>query len=288
MVPCRSRDVQRVVAIGSVRRERRVRVMEQLAIYLVTGAISGTLAGLLGVGGGIVIVPSLIFVFALEGIADAVAMHTAVGTSLAIIVLTSLSSIRAHHRRGAVRWEVVRKITPGILVGALLGAAIADALRSETLRLCFGLFALLLAGYLAFGRPPQAHRRFPGRAWMGLVGTLIGAVSSLVGVGGGSMSVPFFVWCNVPVRQAVATAAAVGLPIAVGGTLGFVVAGLGEEGLPPWSVGYLYGPAWLMVALASVTFAPLGARIAHAVAPHLLRRFFALLLLVVGVRMLLF
>lgn len=262
------------------------RVLELLLIYTVTGALSGTMAGLLGVGGGIVIVPALVLALALEGVSPGVAMHLAVGTSLGVIVFTSLSSIRAHHRRGAVRWPIVARISPGIVVGALLGAAIADAMSGALLRTWFGGFALVLAAWLAFGRPPRPHRTLPGPVGTGLVGVAIGAVSALVGVGGGSMSVPFMVGCNVPVRNAVATSAAIGFPIAVGGACGFAVAGLDDPALPAHALGYLYLPGGAVVAATSVVFAPLGARVAHAIDPRWLRYGFALTLCVVGLKML--
>lgn len=262
-------------------------MLELLLIYALTGALSGTMAGLLGVGGGIIIVPALVFALSLQGVASEATMHLAVGTSLAVIVFTSLASVRAHHRRGAVRWPVVVGITPGIVVGALLGTVIADAMSGPLLRTWFGCFALLLAANLAFGRAPRPQRVLPGVGGLTPVGVAIGAISALVGVGGGSMSVPFMIWCNVPVRQAIATSAAIGFPIAVGGSLGFAMAGLDASALPRYALGYLYLPGVVLVGLASMLFAPLGARIAHAVDPRWLRYGFALTLCVVGVRMLL-
>jgi hypothetical protein len=262
-------------------------VLELLLIYAVTGALSGTLAGLLGVGGGIIIVPALVLAQALEGVDPTVTMHLAVGTSLAVIVLTAISSIRAHHRRGAVLWPVVARITPGVVLGTFLGAAIADAMSAPLLRAWFGCFALVLAANLLFGRPPRPHRTLPGVAGLTPVGVVIGAVSALVGVGGGSMSVPFMTWCNVPLRKAIATSAAIGFPVAVGGSIGFAFAGLDDPALPSHAIGYLHLPAALLVGLTSMLFAPLGARIAHAIDPRWLRYGFALLLFSVGVKMLL-
>ena len=262
-------------------------LLQLLLIYLATGAVSGVLAGLLGVGGGIVIVPALLLTLEIQHADPSVAMHVAVGTSLAIIVLTSLSSVRAHHRRGAVQWPVVQRITPGIVIGALAGAALADLLSGNALKTFFGVFALVLASYLGFVRPPKPHRSLPGTTGLGIVGLMIGSVSSLVGIGGGSLSVPFFVWNNLPMRQAVATAAAIGLPIAVGGTAGFIFTGYGEANLPDYSLGYVNGIACALVALASVFTAPVGARLAHTIDPLHLRRAFALLLLLLGLRMLL-
>ncbi len=262
-------------------------MLELLLIYAVTGALSGTMAGLLGVGGGIIIVPAFVFALSLQGIGTEVTMHLAVGTSLAVIVFTAMASVRAHHRRGAVLWPVVVKIAPGIVVGALLGSAIADAMSGPLLRIWFGCFALLLAANLAFGRPPRPTRSLPGAAGLTPVGIAIGAISALVGVGGGSMSVPFMTWCNVPVRQAIATSAAIGFPIAVGGSVGFALAGLDDPALPRFALGYLYLPGGVLVGLASMFFAPLGARIAHAIDPRWLRYGFAVTLCVVGLRMLL-
>ncbi len=260
--------------------------MEILVLYLAVGAVAGVLAGLLGVGGGLVIVPALMFSFQAQGFEPAVLMHMAVGTSLLTIVFTSLSSIRAHHRRGAVIWALVRRLAPGIVVGGLLGAAIADLMPGEILRRVFAVFVLLVAAELGFGSPPAPHRALPGTLGMGVAGVVIGAVSAVVGIGGGSLTVPFLAWCNVAVRSAVAVSAACGLPIALSGSLGFLLTGLGEAGLPTWSTGYLYWPAMLGIAVASVLTAPYGARLAHQLPGGVLRRVFAVFLAAVGARLL--
>ena len=251
------------------------------------GAFAGILAGLLGIGGGIIIVPVLALVFGHQGVAPTVLMHTAIGTSLGTIVVTSLSSIRAHQRRGAVQWEIFRLITPGIVLGGLLGAAIADQLRGETLRLAFAVFMLLVAAQMALGSAAQPHRKLPGRTGMLVAGTVIGTISALMGVGGGSMSVPFLTWCNVAVRNAVATCAAIGLPIALAGSVGFIISGWNAAARPAWSVGYLNLPAFLGIALASILFAPLGARLAHTLPEKLLKRIFAVFVAVLGIKLLL-
>lgn len=262
--------------------------MTELVSYLLLGGVAGILAGLLGVGGGLVIVPVLAWLFLRAGMAPEVLMHMAIGTSLATIVFTSLSSVWAHHRRGAVLWGAFRRMTPGIVLGAALGAAMADRLPSETLRLIFGLFELTVAMQMALNLRPAAHRGLPGRWGMGVAGSVIGLVSAVVGIGGGTMSVPFLQWCNVSMRQAVATSAACGLPIALAGALGFVLAGWNTPGLPAWSSGYLYWPAFAGIVAASVLFAPLGARLAHLLPTVVLKRFFALFLAFLGVRMLWF
>lgn len=261
--------------------------MEALLIYLFTGVVAGILAGLLGVGGGIIIVPALVFVFHAQNFEPAVIVHLAIGTSLASIVLTSISSVRAHHKRGAVQWPVFWKLTPGIIVGSLVGAAIAGWLPTEALRVVFAVFVLLVSLQMGLGAKPAPHRELPGTLGVSLAGTLIGIVSALVGIGGGALTVPFLVWCNVAMRNAVAISAACGLPIAVAGSVGFFLAGLEEPGLPAWSSGYLYWPAAAGIAVASVLFAPLGARLSHQIPADRLKRFFALFIAFVGLRMLL-
>jgi len=261
--------------------------MEALVLYLILGAFAGTLAGLLGVGGGLVIVPALAFMYADQDMPAALVMHMAVGTSLATIVVTSLSAIRAHHRYGAVRWELFWQLTPGIVLGAFLGATAADLLPGKVLRVVFGLFELGVALQMGLAARATPQRRLLGRPGMTLAGAVIGAVSAIVGIGGGTMTVPFLTWCKVSVRNAVATSSACGLPIAVAGAAGFIIVGWNAAALPQWSSGYVYWPAFAGVVAASMVFAPLGARLAHTVPVPVLRRFFAVFLAVVGLRMLL-
>jgi len=249
------------------------------------GAIAGILAGLLGIGGGIIIVPVLALVLTGQGVSPEVVMHVSIGTSLATIVTTSLSSIRAHQKRKAIDWSTFRTITPGILVGGLLGALIAEALAGNTLRIAFASFMLFVAAQMALSKQPPPYRQLPGKVGMALAGIVIGTIASLMGVGGGSMSVPFLTWCNVAVRNAVATSAAIGLPIAVSGTIGFIAMGWGATALPPWSVGYVNIPAYLGIVIASTSFAPLGAALAHRLPPMILKRFFAAFLLILSIRL---
>ncbi len=255
-------------------------------IYLATGAFAGVLAGLLGVGGGLIIVPVLALSFAAQGVADEVIMHLAVGTSLATIIFTSLSSVYAHHRRGAVEWSALGSLAPGILVGALCGALVARWLPTLSLRYLFGVFELVVALQMALSLKPAPHRGLPGRWGMSGAGAVIGSLSALVGVGGGTLTVPFLLWCNVTMQRAIATSAACGLPIAVAGAAGFMISGWNNEQLPTWSSGYLYWPALLGVAAASVLLAPLGARLAHSLPTAVLKQLFALLLLGLALRML--
>lgn len=260
--------------------------MTELAVYLALGAVAGLLAGLFGVGGGLIIVPVLAWVFLAHGVHVDVVMHLAVGTSLASIWLTSVMSIRAHHRRGAVDWAVVRKLAPGIVLGALAGAFIADLLPTAALKRIFGVFELFVAAQMLLVGRYQAHFDLPGRLGLGLAGGVIGAVSAVIGIGGGTLTVPFLVWCRVPMIRAVASSAACGLPIAVAGAAGFMVTGWNDAHLPAWSTGYLYWPAWLGIVIASSATAGLGARLAHTLPAARLRQLFALLLMGMGVKML--
>lgn len=258
-----------------------------LLLYVALGAFAGVMAGLLGVGGGLIIVPVLAWILHGQQVNDALVMHIAIGTSLATIVVTSLSSIRAHHQRGAVLWPVVWQLTPGIVVGAWLGAAVADLLSSVVLTKIFAVFVLLVAAQIAFGAKPAPHRGLPGTPGLLATGGVIGVVSAIVGIGGGSLTVPFLTWCNTSIRQSVATSAACGLPIALAGSMGFIAAGLNATDLPAWSLGYIYGPALIGVAAASMFSAPLGAKLAHTLPTEILKKVFAVFLALVGAKMLL-
>lgn len=260
--------------------------MELLWLYLLVGASAGLLAGLLGVGGGLILVPALVYSFHQLGIHPEHIMPMALGTSLGAIVLTAISSLVAHHRRGAVLWPVFRGLAPGLLLGALSGAVLASLFGNSTLRIIFGLFELLVAAQVAISWVPAAHRALPGRWGQSIAGTVIGALSALLGIGGGTLSVPFLTWCNVPMRQAIATSAACGLPIALAGAAGYMLHGWHLDGLPNGATGYLYWPALLPITLASITTAPLGARLAHTLPVPLLKRLFAGVLVVIGVKML--
>lgn len=260
--------------------------MLEWSMYLTLGAFAGVLAGLLGVGGGLVIVPILTFIFTAKGMADQHIIHLALGTSLASIMFTSISSLRAHHGRGAVDWTVVRRITPGIMTGTFLGSWVAARLSTHVLKLFFVVFLFAVAGQMLLNIKPKPHRQLPGRSAMFGAGGLIGGISGLVGIGGGSMSVPFMVWCNAAMHTAIGTSAAIGFPIALAGAAGYVINGLGAA-LPPWSLGFVYLPALTGVAAASIFTAPLGARLAHSLPIGRLKKVFALFLLAMGIKMLL-
>ncbi len=257
-----------------------------IALYLALGAGAGLLAGLLGIGGGLVIVPMLLFAFSRQGLAGEHLMHLALGTSLASIIFTALSSFMAHHKRGAVRWAVVRRISPGILLGTLSGTFLAATLSTAFLKIFFALFLYFVAWQMLSGRKPRPGRELPGTPGMLGVGGGIGILSSLVGIGGGTLSVPFMLWCNIGLHQAIGTSAAIGFPIAVAGALGYAANGWAVAGLPTWSLGFIYLPALAGIVTASVLTAPLGVQLAHSLPVAGLKKIFALLLLAVATRML--
>lgn len=249
-----------------------------IAELLLLGSFAGFMAGLLGVGGGMLMVPFMTLLLTLKGFPAALVVKIAVATSLATILFTSLSSVRAHQARGAVRWPVVRALAPGIVLGGLVGAQIAKALPGQALAALFAAFVGYSATRMLIDRKPQPTRQLPGAAGLFGTGGVIGAVSSLVGAGGAFMSVPFMTRCNVPIHHAVGTSAALGFPIALAGTAGYVIAGWGLQGLPAGTLGFIYLPALAVISVASVLTAPLGARTAHALDRRQLQRVFALLL----------
>jgi uncharacterized membrane protein YfcA len=260
--------------------------MSAWLLYIALGAFAGVLAGLLGVGGGLVIVPILTFIFTAQQQPTEHILHLALGTSLASIMFTSISSLRAHHARGAVDWPVVRRITLGIMAGTFFGSWVAAQLSTRFLKAFFVIFLYYIAVQMLLDIRPQPHRQLPGRVALFSVGGLIGGISSLVGIGGGSMSVPFLVWCNIAMRNAIGTSAAIGFPIALAGAAGYVVNGLAVK-LPPYTMGFVYLPALLGIAVASILTAPLGAMLAHSLPVGRLKKIFALLLMVMGTKMML-
>jgi uncharacterized membrane protein YfcA len=260
-------------------------VLLYFGLYALTGIVAGVLAGLLGVGGGLIIVPALTYVFEAQGFPSDIVLHLALGTSLASILFTSLSSARSHHRRQAVDWGIVGRITPGILVGTYLGGAVAARLQTAVLKGVFAVFLLTVAAQMFSGARPRPTRNFPKAVGSTAVGLLIGGVSSLVGIGGGSISVPFMIWCNVEVRRAIGTSAAIGFPIAAAGAVAYMVNGLSAHTSVPHAIGYVHLPALAGVALLSVLTAPLGAWLTATLDPTRVKRGFACLLVVMGIKM---
>ena len=259
----------------------------ELIAYLVIGALSGVLAGLFGVGGGAVIVPALILLFGALGTSDDWLAHLAVGTSLATIIGTGAASTLAHHRHRGVRWDIVWPLAPGIVIGALAGAALAGWIPSLWLQRIFAVFLAYVGTRLLMAPAASitASHPLPGRVGLTTVGGGIGLLSSLVGIGGGTLTVPFLNRHGLGMRQAVATSAACGLPIAVAGALGFMLVGWGRPGLPAFSTGFVYWPAVAAMLAARMPIAPLGARLAHTLPVALLKRLFGGLLLLIAARL---
>jgi len=254
--------------------------------YLAIGAAVGFLAGLLGIGGGMVLVPMLFFVFTAKGFATEHLMHLALATGLATILFTSLSSVRAHHRHGGVDWAVARAMSPGIMAGSLAAALAAGLIPTRPLAVFFTGFMFYAAAQMFVEVKPKAARQLPGRPGLFAAGAGIGAVSSVLAAGGAFMTIPFLAWCNMPIKRAIGTAAAVGFPIALAGSVGYIVQGMRVQGLPEGTLGYVYVPALALIVAASMPVAPLGARLAYRLPVRRLRVVFSLMLLALALRML--
>ena len=255
--------------------------------YLALGAFVGFFSGLLGIGGGSASVPVLAFVFAAKGFAPSHVVHLALGTGIASILFTSASSVRSHHVRRAVNWHIVRASTPGVLIGTFGGAMLAGVLDVRLLSIAFTVLIFYFASHMLRPTTPHPGGTVPTPTTLSAFGALIGFISSLSATGGASVVVPFLVRRNVSVHEAIGTAAAIGWPIAVAGTGGYVLGGLKTPGLPELSVGYVYLPALLGVVIASVAMAPIGASVAHSLPGSTLKKIFAVVLLVLATSMLL-
>jgi uncharacterized membrane protein YfcA len=258
-----------------------------VAELVALGLCTGFLAGMLGIGGGMLQVPFMTLILSRKGVPAGLAIKMAIATSMATIVFTSLSSLRAHHRRGAVRWDLVRGIAPGIVAGGLLaGAGVFALLKGPQLAVAFALFLGVSATQMLLDRKPRPTRTMPGLAGQSAVGGVIGLLSGLLGAGGAFIAAPFMTWCNVPMHTVVATSAALGFPVALASTAGYLISGWALPPALPGAFGYLYLPALLIVSVASVSMAPWGARAAHATDVKQLKRRFALVLFVLGLYML--
>lgn len=260
--------------------------MEIWWAFLLLGAVVGFVAGLLGVGGGAIMVPVLTSLFVILQFQAEHIVHMALATSMAAIILTSISSARTHQQHQAVLWPVVRLMSAGIVLGTFSATFIASRVAAQPLAIFFSCFMAYVALQLVLNIKPQASRHLPGAVGMTATGFGIGSISALVAIGGGSLTVPFLTWCNVRVQQAIGTSAAIGLPIALSGSIGYAVAGWQQPGLPPFSLGYIYLPAVLLISAVSFFTAPLGARLAHRLPVATLKKIFALLLLGLSAKML--
>ncbi len=253
----------------------------------VLGICTGFLAGLLGIGGGMLMVPFITIILGQRGVAADLAVKMAIATSRATIIFTSIASVRAHHQRGAVRWDIVKRLAPGIVIGSLIGSlGVFALLKGTALAIFFALFVGFSATQMFLDKKPKPTRQMPGAGGQLAAGGVIGFVSGLVGAGGGFISVPFMTWCNVAIHNAVATSAALGFPIAVANVVGYIASGLSVQGLPAGSFGYIWLPALVVIAAASVFTAPLGARAAHSLPVKKLKRVFASILYVLAAYML--
>lgn len=260
----------------------------QLILELaVLGLCTGFLAGLLGIGGGMLMVPFITLIMTGRGVSPDLSVKVAIATSMATIIFTSVSSVRAHHKRGAVRWDVVWRLAPGIVMGAAVASmGVFSVLKGSSLALFFALFVAFSATQMLLDRKPAPSRTLPGTGGQLAAGGVIGLLSGLVGAGGGFVSVPFLTWCNVVIHQAVATSAALGFPIALANVLGYIIAGQSVEGLPTGALGYVYLPALAVIATASVLMAPMGVKAAHAMPVKQLKRVFAIILYLLAAYML--
>jgi uncharacterized membrane protein YfcA len=251
------------------------------------GLLAGYLAGLLGIGGGMLMVPFITLILSKRGVDPELSVKMAIATSMATIVFTSVSSVRAHHQRGAVRWDVVKRLTPGIVLGAAVASlGVFSLLKGASLALFFAGFVGFSATQMLLDKKPLPGRQLPGSVGLVGVGGAIGFVSGLVGAGGAFISVPFMTWCNIAIHQAVATSAAIGFPIALANALGYIISGAQLANLPQYSLGYIWLPALLVIASCSITTAPWGASAAHKLPVKRLKKAFALILYLLAAYML--
>lgn len=254
-----------------------------IILYLSVGAFAGFLSGLFGLGGGIIIVPVLIFVFTANGLPAEVTTHLAIGTSLATIVITSVAATLTHHQKGSVRWDIASWLVPGVLIGSVIGGLLAALLSGPSLQLFFGCLMIVVAVQLLTTRKTQ-DVSIPGKPFFIGSGVLVGALSTLFGIGGGTLTAPLLSSFGIKIRQAVATAAACGFPIALAGGITYVYTGLDNQLLPQGSLGYIFIPAWLGIILTSMPFARIGALMAHRLNERRLKHLFAGIIIILGVR----
>ncbi len=254
--------------------------------YLALGAFVGFFAGLLGIGGGAAMVPVLAFIYAAKGFDPAQVIHLALGTSMATILFTSVSSVWAHHRHGAVNWQIVRRMTPGIVIGTFGGALLASALDVRVLAIVFTLLIYYISAQMFFGKKPASGAAPLSTAGLNLAAGIIGVISSLTATGGAALVVTYLVKRGIAIHQAIGSAAAIGWPLAAAGTTGFLITGIGQPGIPAYSLGFIYLPALAGIVIASVLLAPLGARLAHRTPGALLKKIFAALLFTLATKML--
>ncbi len=257
-----------------------------IVAFLALGVVVGFMAGLLGIGGGGIMVPLLTTLFLMQGLPLDTVVHLALGTSMASIVVTSFSSMRAHHAQGGVLWPVVRTMAPGIIIGTFAATFLAANVKSVHLAMIFAAFMAYVSFQMFANRKPKPGRTLVGSGGLLFAGSVIGGISALVSIGGGSLTVPFLIWQNVDVKKAIGTSAAIGLPISLAGTLGYAVNGLHLSAGTPYTLGFVHIPAVILISLTSFFMAPVGARMSHKLPVSALKKAFALLLILLSLKML--
>ena len=260
--------------------------LDNIILFMMLGAVVGLAAGLLGIGGGAIMVPVLATIFLAQGVPAEQVIHIALGTSMASIIVTSYSSLYAHHQRQAVIWSIVKSLAPGVIVGTLFATYIVAHLSSSFLAIFFTCFMVYVAIQMFQNFQPPPSRQIPGKLPLFFTGGGIGLISALVAIGGGTLTVPFLAWHNIPLKRAIGTSAAVGFPIAVTGTIGYVLNGWNVSYPEPFLYGFIYLPAVLSISLVSYFTAPLGARLAHSLSVPTLKKVFAVFLLLISLKML--
>lgn len=260
---------------------------EWILAFLALGLVVGFMAGLLGIGGGGIMVPVLTSIFLAKGVPVEQVVHMALGTSMASIVITSFASMRAHHKKGAVMWNVVKVMAGGVIIGTFAATFLATYMKSVQLAIFFAIFMAYVSIQMAIDKKPKPSRELSSSASLFSVGSLIGIVSALVSIGGGSLTVPYLVWQNVDLKKAIATSAAIGFPLSIAGTVGYIVNGMmhsssGSEMM----LGFVYLPGVVLISIVSYFTAPLGAKMAHTLPVGKLKKIFALLLMTLSIKML--
>ncbi|WP_044415073.1 sulfite exporter TauE/SafE family protein [Halarcobacter anaerophilus] len=259
---------------------------ESIVLYILLGCFVGVAAGLLGIGGGGIIVPSLTAIFLMQGMDSENIVHVALGTSMATIVVTSISSLKAHHKKGGVLWNVVKMMTPGIIIGTFFATFLASFLSSLYLSIFFSIFMAYVSLQMFINKKPKPSRKLANPKVQFASGTLIGAISAMVSIGGGSLTVPYLVWQNVEVKKAIGTSAAVGFPIAVSGTLGYIINGWSNTDMSNLMFGFVSLPAFFFIAICSYFTAPIGVKLAHTLPVSVVKKIFSLLLISLSLKML--
>jgi len=260
--------------------------MHWIVVFLLLGSFVGFMAGLLGIGGGGIMVPALTSVFLMQGVAVDNVVHLALGTSMACMIITSFASFRAHHSKGGVLWPVVRGMAPGIILGTFCATFLASFMSSLYLAIFFALFMAYVSLQMFLNKKPKPSRELAGSAGLVTAGSAIGAISALVSIGGGSLTVPYLTWQNVEIKKAIGTSAAIGLPIALAGTLGYLINGWAHSSADTFTFGFVYLPAVLVISMTSFFSAPYGVRLAHALPIASLKKIFAILLILLSLKML--